>query len=198
VEGYGLEFYNAAERRLSPGEAKVELVKDRLGSERVFSGIGFTHLSGPDAIGDSPKSCTYTRLNTMSEKIAAQFRLTDMLQCVDRQDAAKNLILSHFIPDLIGNMHSFSKQGFRCIACNAKYRRVPLMGRCTRCSGKIVLTISKSSIEKYLEVATGLAERYRLEPYIRQRLALIRDEIRDVFGQAGGPESRQVNLAKFI
>ena len=48
---------------------------------------------------------------------------------VDRQDVAKRLILSHFIPDLIGNMHLFSKQGFRCISCNAKYRRVPLAGK---------------------------------------------------------------------
>ncbi|MDE1865221.1 MAG: DNA polymerase II large subunit [Candidatus Micrarchaeota archaeon] len=198
VESYGLDFYNSAERRIPPSEAKVELVKDRLGTGKEFSGICFTHLSGPGAIGDSPKSCTYTKLNTMAEKIDAQFRLTDRLECVDRPNAAKNLIMSHFIPDLIGNMHSFSRQGFRCIACNSKYRRVPLVGKCTRCGGKIVLTISKSSIEKYLEVAITLADRYKLEPYIRQRLSLIRDEIRDVFGYTGGPESKQINLAKFI
>ena len=149
-------------------------------------------------MNDSPKNCTYTKLNTMSEKIAAQFRLTDMLQCVDRPNAAKNLIMSHFIPDLIGNMHSFSRQGFRCIACNAKYRRVPLVGKCTRCAGQDSAHDIKSSIEKYLEVATSLAERYKLEPYIRQRIALIREEIKDVFGYAGGPESKQINLAKFI
>ncbi len=198
VEGYGLDFYNTAEKRVPPTEMKVELVKDRLGTGREFANIRFTHLSGPEAVRYSPKNCTYTKLNTMSEKIAAQFRLTDMLECVDRPNAAKNLILSHFIPDLIGNMHSFSKQGFRCIACNAKFRRVPLVGKCTRCGGKIVLTISKSSIEKYLEVATELADRYKLEPYIRQRIALIREEIKDVFGYAGGPESKQVNLSKFI
>ena len=47
-------------------------------------------------------------------------------------------------------------------------------------------------------MATDLADRYKLEPYIRQRIALIREEIKDVFGYAGGPESKQVNLAKFI
>jgi DNA polymerase II large subunit len=198
VTSYGLDFYNTAEKRVPPTEAKVELVKDRLGKGTEFSNIMFTHLSGPDAVKYSPKNCTYTKLNTMSEKITAQFQLTDLLMCVDRPNAAKNLIMSHFIPDLIGNMHSFSKQGFRCVACNAKFRRVPLVGKCTKCAGKIVLTISKSSIEKYLEVATGLAERYQLEPYIRQRLSLIRDEIKDVFGYNGGPESKQINLAKFI
>ena len=60
----------------------------------------------------------YTKLETMSEKITAQFKLTDMLECVDKKGAAKNLIMSHFIPDLIGNMHSFSRQGFRCVAWN--------------------------------------------------------------------------------
>jgi DNA polymerase II large subunit len=197
--GYGIEFYAAAERNAPPGEAKLELVKDRLGTPNAYSNIMFTHLSGPGAVAGSPKKSMYTKLNTMSEKIAAQFRLTDMLECVDRPDAAKNLILSHFIPDLIGNMHSFSRQGFRCVACNSKYRRVPLVGKCTRCHGKIVLTISKSSIEKYLEIATTLAERYALEPYIRQRLALIRDEIENVFGYSGTMESnRQVNLSKFM
>ena len=148
VEDYGLDFYRTAEKRVPPVEVKLELVKDRLGKKTEYSQLWFTHLSGPEAMNDSPKGSTYTKLNTMSEKIDAQFRLTDMLQCVDRPNAAKNLIMSHFIPDLIGNMHSFSRQGFRCIACNAKYRRVPLIGKCTRCAGKIVLTISKSSIEK--------------------------------------------------
>ena len=104
------------------------------------------------------------------------------------QDTARRLIISHFIPDLMGNLHSFSKQTFRCVSCNAKYRRVPLVGKCTRCQGKIVLTISKGGIEKYLNIATNLADRYTLEPYIKQRLMLIRDEIETLFGGVGGGE----------
>ena len=199
VESYGLEFYGCAERKMMPGEAKVGTVKDRIGGGDEYEHIWFTHDSGPGAIAGSPKSSTYTTLNTMSEKIDAQFRLTDMLECVDRPDSAKRLILSHFIPDLIGNMHSYSKQQFRCVACNAKYRRVPLVGKCTRCAGKIVLTISKSSIEKYLETAIGLAERYSLEPYIRQRLFLVKDEIENVFGFVGEAEDKkQFSLTKFL
>jgi DNA polymerase II large subunit len=199
VESYGLEFYSCAERKMMPGETKVGTVKERIGGGDEYEHIWFTHDSGPSAIAGSPKSSTYTTLNTMSEKIDAQFRLTDMLECVDRADSAKRLILSHFIPDLIGNMHSYSKQQFRCVACNAKYRRVPLVGRCTRCAGKIVLTISKNSIEKYLETAIGLAERYSLEPYIRQRLFLIKDEIENVFGFVGeADDKKQFSLTKFL
>jgi DNA polymerase II large subunit len=199
VEKYGLDFYQRAERKEYPGEAKIELVRNRIGTGKEFSEIWFTHLSGPDSVTYAPKRSMYTRLNTMSEKIEAQFKLTDMLECVDRSDSAKKLILSHFIPDLIGNMHSFSRQEFRCVACNAKYRRVPLVGKCTKCEGKLVLTISKSSIEKYLNVAISLSDRYSLEPYIRQRLALIKEEIENVFGFTGTLEStKQVNLTKFM
>lgn len=201
TEKYGLEFYDKTFQYLPPSEMQVETVKTRLNANKgKYSGLMFTHLSSGRAITDAPQRSMYTKLNSMKEKIDAQFRLMDILCSVDKPDSAKRLILSHFIPDLIGNMHSFSKQSFRCVACNAKYRRVPLVGRCTRCSGKIVLTISKGSIEKYLNMAIDLANRYNLEPYIKQRLILIKEEISNVFG--GEVESavpvKQFNLSRFM
>jgi DNA polymerase II large subunit len=201
TEKYGLEFYDKTFQYLPPSEMQVETVKSRLNADRgKYSGLMFTHLSSARAITEAPQKSMYTKLNSMKEKIEAQFRLMDILSSVDKPDSAKRLILSHFIPDLIGNMHSFSRQSFRCVACNAKYRRVPLVGRCTRCNGKIVLTISKGSIEKYLSMATDLANRYNLEPYIKQRLVLIKDEISNVFGgeaESAAP-TKQFNLSKFM
>ncbi|MDE1871324.1 MAG: DNA polymerase II large subunit [Candidatus Micrarchaeota archaeon] len=200
VTSYGLDFYEKTNQYASPSEAEVCIVRDRLKESHEFSDIMFTHLSGIDAINGSPHKSIYTRLNSMKEKIEAQFRLIDMLYSVDKADSAKRLLLSHFIPDLIGNMHSFSRQSFRCVACNAKYRRVPLIGKCTRCNGKLVLTISKGSIEKYLTMAIDLADRYDLEPYIKQRLVLIKEEIRDVFGTDAEPNApvKQFNLSRFM
>jgi DNA polymerase II large subunit len=207
VERYGIDFYNKTLEFASPADVSVELVGSRLGSGKEFSNLLFTHESSIDAIAQAPKRSIYTMLETMREKVELQFALTDRLYSVDRQDAAKRLILSHFIPDLIGNMHLFSKQGFRCISCNAKYRRVPLAGKCTRCNtGKLVLTVSRGGIEKYLVMAMELANRYDLEPYIKQRLMLIREEISNVFGggvsdgssAAAGRPTRQFNLAKFM
>ncbi|MGI0100395.1 MAG: DNA polymerase II large subunit [Candidatus Micrarchaeaceae archaeon] len=200
TERYGLEFYEKAGQYASPSGVSVETVKSRIPKKGEFSNVGFTHLSGINAISSAPHRSIYTRLNSMKEKIEAQFKLMDMLCSVDKSDSAKRLIMSHFIPDLIGNMHSFSRQSFRCVACNAKYRRVPLIGRCTRCKGKIVLTISKGSIEKYLNMAIDLANRYNLEPYIVQRLLLIRDEIKNVFGGEAGAAVpvRQFNLSRFM
>ena len=200
IEKYGLEFYEKTNQYLPPSDAKVEIVRSRLQNKEEFNNLRFTHLSSISAITEAPHKSMYTKLNSMVEKIEAQFRLMDILYSVDKADCAKRLIMSHFIPDLIGNMHSFSRQQFRCVGCNAKYRRVPLVGICTRCKGKLVLTISKGSIEKYLTMAIDLANRYNLEPYIKQRLLLIKDEIRDVFGsdlEAAVPV-KQFNLSKFM
>ncbi len=200
VDGFDLDFYDKTLLRLNPGETKVERVANRINNNTVYSQLKFTHLSGPTVLLDAPKKSMYTRLKSMDEKIDRQFKLMDKLCTIDKADTARRLIMSHFIPDLIGNLHSFSKQTFRCVSCNAKYRRVPLSGICRKCKGKLVLTISKGGIEKYLNTAIDLAERYKLENYLTQRLKLIKTEIETVFGGVGGGEkpTRQFNLSSYI
>ena len=199
VEKFNMEFYDKTLDRISPGEIKIERVGNRIGMPSVYANINFTHLSGPTSIEESPKRSMYTRMKSMSEKIDRQFELMDRLYTIDKADTARRLIMSHFIPDLIGNLHSFSKQTFRCVSCNAKYRRVPLIGVCRKCKGKIVLTISKGGIEKYLITAIDLAQRYQLESYITQRLILVKEEIENVFGGIGGGQTpvRQFNLSHY-
>ncbi len=201
VDRYGLNFYRKTLEYAVPGEVSVGLVSDRLNKDSVFHDLLFTHASGPTALADAPKRSMYTKLKTMHEKVDMQFRLADKLACVNRTDTARRLILSHFIPDLMGNLHSYSKQTFRCVSCNAKYRRVPLIGKCKRCKGKLLLTINKGGIEKYLTMAISLGDRYDVEPYIKQRLALLKDEIEHIFGGLGSVGefgTKQFNLAKFM
>jgi DNA polymerase II large subunit len=201
VNSFGLDFYDKCVQYPAPGEMSVEMVSNRLGTDRAYTGLAFTHGSSATALEDSPKKSAYTTLKTMQDKITMQFELMDRLFSVDRRDTARRLILSHFIPDLMGNLHSYSKQTFRCVTCNSKYRRVPLMGKCMRCGGKLLLTISKGGIEKYLDTAIKLADRYDLETYIKQRVALLKDEIETVFGGIGSsPEvpDKQFNLSKFL
>ena len=200
VPSYGLDFYEAANKYTMPGDVQVERVGSRLNSEAIYSNLMFSHGSSPSALNDAPKRSAYTKFKSMSEKISVQFRLMDTLCTIDRADTAKRLILSHFIPDLMGNMHSYSKQTFRCVSCNAKYRRVPLIGVCTKCGGKLVLTISKGGIEKYLNTAIDLAKRYDLEPYIKQRVQLLKEEIETVFGGVGNGvmPTKQFDLSKFM
>ncbi len=201
VDSYPLAFYNKTYDYVPPAEVEIERVENRLNTNAVYQDIRFTHGSSKMAIAVSPKRSQYVELKTMQEKVDAEFGIMDKIYAVNKRDAARRVITSHFIPDLIGNLHSFSKQTFRCSSCNAKFRRVPLSGKCTRDGGKLLLTISKGGIEKYLEMAIALAERYDLDPYIKQRLYLVRDEIDSIFGKAYGDINAtegQFSLVKYF
>ena len=201
AESFSLEFYLKTLEIVSPSEVQVELVESRLRKPNAFRDLRFTHGSSATAIKFAPKRSTYTQLKTMSEKIDVEFELMDMLASIDKRDAARRLIMSHFMRDMIGNLHSYSKQRFRCGSCNAKFRRVPLSGKCTKDGGKLLLTIAKGSIEKYLNTATKLADRYNLDTYTKQRIMLVRNEIDNLFGSLdiNVEENRgQFNLANFL
>ncbi|MCX6777329.1 MAG: DNA polymerase II large subunit, partial [Candidatus Micrarchaeota archaeon] len=190
---YPLELYEAADNFSSPGEIKLEKVGDRLGTPGQYSGLMFTHRAS--SIHDGPVMTRYVELKTMKEKIAAQFALCAKIRAVDVKDAAERVVLQHFIPDLYGNLRSFSRQVFRCVNCNSKYRRVPLRGKCTRCGGKLLLTINKGGIEKYLKISQEMVAQYELPDYLKQRLALLEVEIASVFEDE---TSKQFNLSEFM
>ena len=81
------------------------------------------------------------------------------------------------------------------MGCNAKYRRVPLVGKCTKCGGKIIFTVSEGSVIKYLEPTLSLAEKYNLPAYIKQTLELTRRRIEGVFGKE---KEKQAGLGKWF
>ncbi|MFH1285850.1 MAG: DNA polymerase II large subunit [Candidatus Micrarchaeota archaeon] len=190
---YPLQLYEAALRFASPGEVKVERVSERLGKPEQYMNLNFSH--GASSINDGPIKTRYVELKTMREKIDAQFTLCEKIRAVDPRDAAERLILSHFLPDLYGNLRSFSRQQFRCVDCNAKYRRVPLRGKCVRCGGKLLLTINKGGIEKYLTISKEMVDKYSLPNYLKQRLILLEKDISSVFEDE---TSKQFNLADFM
>ncbi len=198
VDSYDLGFYEKTFDYAMPSEMEIELVQNRLGGKREYTDLKVTHGASMRSLIKAPKKSTYTELKTMQEKVDAEFGLMDKIYAIDKRDAAKKVILSHFIPDLIGNLNSFSKQTFRCTSCNTKYRRVPLSGKCRKDGGKLLLTISKGGIEKYLEMAIALAEKYDLEPYIKQRLILVKNDILETFGEAPEEKQKQFNLSNFI
>jgi len=114
---------------------------------------------------------------------------------VDTKDVARKVIESHFLPDLAGNLKAFSKQTVRCVGCNAKYRRVPLSGVCRKCGGKLILTVHKGSVEKYLNITKEMIDKYGLEDYLRQRVDILERSIDSVFEEE--PQS-QVSLVDFL
>jgi len=117
------------------------------------------------------------------------------IKAVDISKAVEKIITSHFLPDLYGNLHSFGTQEFRCVDCNTHYRRPPLKGKCEKCGGKIILTINKGGIEKYLQVSQEIALKYKTPKYLQQRLELIRKEIEDTFKKE---PQQQFQLSQYL
>lgn len=178
---YPLEFYRATIQHVHSKEMEsiMGLVSSRLGTELQYEQFGFTH--GTNDISEGPKQSTYKTLKTMMDKMNAQLNLAAKIRAVDEADVAYKVIERHFLPDIIGNMRAFSKQAVRCPTCNISYRRPPLQGCCTKCNGKLTLTVHEKSVKKYLEISKEIAERYSISPYARQRINLVEKNIDSLF-----------------
>ena len=76
----------------------------------------------------------------------------------------------------------YKMSSVRCVNCNEKFRRPPLIGKCTKCGGKIIFTISQGSVTKYMKPTMDLANNYKLPDYMNQTLELLQRRIDSVFG----------------
>jgi DNA polymerase II large subunit len=195
VDGaYSLEFY---EKTLERAEAKrvssmIDLVSHRLGTEAQFEGFKFTTPVSNINLGNS--NSAYKQFKSMIEKLNMQLELGEKIDAVDVRDVALKVLTTHFIRDIAGNLRAFSTQAFRCKSCNKRFRRLPLRGKCRFCGGALTLTVYRGGIEKYLDVAQSLIEKYDLPLYYGQRISLIKDEIILMFDNK---KPKQVSLVDF-
>ncbi len=178
---YPLEFYEACLNYKQPWDIKIEKIGDRLGSDREFENFGFTHSVGD--INKGVRCSAYKFIPTMQEKVKGQMDLAEKIRAVDENDVARLVIERHFIRDIKGNLRKFSSQQFRCVNCNEKYRRPPLLGVCLKCGGRIIFTVAEGSVIKYLEPSLSLAEKYDIPVYLKQTLDLTKRRIESVFGK---------------
>jgi DNA polymerase II large subunit len=201
VFAYPPEFYKLCEMGASPGEygAIIETIGDRLGSPGQFQGIGYTE--GCTDINLGAHLGAYNTLKTMLDKLESQLELSEKVLAVDAETVALKVLTSHFMKDIIGNLRAFTSQKFRCMGCNRKYRRIPIKGVCLRCGGKLSLTVYKGGIEKYVSPALGLVKRFDLDSYYRDRLGLVRAELRSIFQEEEDVEEqldKQISLTDFM
>jgi len=131
----------------------------------------------------------------MEEKLKGQMDIAEKIRAVNTRDVARLVIEKHFIRDTKGNLRKFSMQQFRCVKCNEKFRRPPLVGKCTKCGGRIIFTISEGSVIKYLEPSISLAKKYNIPAYLKQSLELLKRRIEDVFGKE---KEKQEGLGKWF
>ncbi|MBW3012683.1 DNA polymerase II large subunit [Candidatus Woesearchaeota archaeon] len=193
---YPLEFYNACLEWKNPWDVKIQKVLERLGTPAQYEGYGFTHDT--DDFNTGVLISSYKTLPAMQEKLLVQMDIAEKIRAVDEADVAALVINKHFVKDTKGNLRKFSQQLFRCVACNSKYRRPPLIGKCInpKCkNGRLIFTISEGSVVKYLEPSLSIAERYNVSPYIKQTLELTKVRIESVFGK---DKEKQEGLGKWF
>ncbi|MEK6876696.1 MAG: DNA polymerase II large subunit, partial [Nanoarchaeota archaeon] len=178
---YPLEFYEACLNYKQPKEVYIERLGKRLGTEGQYNGFGFTH--DVSDLNSGVLCSAYKTIPSMEEKLKGQMELADKIRAVDASDVARLVIEKHLIRDIRGNLRKFSMQQFRCSNCNEKYRRPPLVGKCLKCGGRIIFTISEGSIIKYLEPAISLADKYDLPSYLKQNLELTKRGVESLFGR---------------
>jgi DNA polymerase II large subunit len=195
TSNYPLEFYEATMKGANPKnfEDKFDLISKRLGTEMQYVDLGFSHDTSDIAAG--PRNSSYKTLETMIDKMDAQLELAKLIRAVDEKDVAERVINSHFLPDLIGNLHAFSKQKVRCTKCGARFRRPLLKETCPKCGGHIILTVHEGSVRKYLDISLKVADEYQVSNYTRQRLELVKIEIDSLFKNE---RSKQLALADFM
>ncbi len=197
---YPLEFYEGALQMKNPWEVqhgekqeKIEQLSNRLGTPAQYEGWGYTHPV--DNFNKGVQCSAYKTAPTMEEKLLGQMEIARKVRAVDMDDVARLVIQKHFLKDIKGNLRKFSMQQFRCVKCNEKFRRPPLSGHCTICSGKLIFTVTESSVVKYLGPSMMLCEKYNFSPYLKQTLDLLKQQVDNVFGKE---KEKQAALKNFF
>jgi DNA polymerase II large subunit len=95
----------------------------------------------------------------------------------------------------MGNMRSYSSQGFRCSSCGEKYRRVPLIGRCIRCDNELLQTVTRGSVEKYMGIAANMCNLYKMNDYLQSRIDSLMTELKLTFKEE---KKEQSTLTEFM
>lgn len=190
---YPLEFYEATLEYKSPAEVKLDKIGSRLNTPLQYEKMGFTHDTND--INETVRYSAYKTLPSMKEKLDGQMNIAAKIRAVDKENVAQLVVEKHFIKDTKGNLRKFSTQEFRCVNCNEKYRRPPLVGKCLKCKGKIIFTVSEGSVTKYLGPTIELAEKYNFSPYLKQSIDLLKRRIESVFGKE---KEKQIELNKWF
>jgi len=195
VRQYPREFYEATREMADPEEVEdvMKIAEETLGTDREYTDFHHSHDTSDLALG--PDLSAYKTLGSMMDKMDAQLELARKLRSVDETDVAERVIEYHFLPDLIGNLRAFSRQETRCLDCGEKYRRMPLTKECRECGGQVNLTVHRGSVNKYMETAIQVAEKYDCREYTKQRLEIMDRRLESIFEN---DKNKQGSIADFM
>jgi DNA polymerase II large subunit len=194
TSSYPLEFYQKTLEGADPKQVEglVETVHGRLGKPEQYEGFHFSHPTY--GIAGGPRRSSYVLQRTTQAKINAQLGLAKKICAVDASDVAARVLQTHLIPDLLGCLRAFTSQKFRCVECNTRYRRVPLVGHCLKCGGRILTTVSKNTVTKYFQLAKEMIRDYDVGKVFEERIEMIEQNLASVFE---GKNTVQKRLTEF-
>lgn len=185
MTNYTLDFYNAAINMEIPStlSKKILRAEQRLGTPGQYEGFVFSHDTRD--ISEGPLITRYKDSSLkIRDKLDDQLRLAKRIRAVNASDTALRILEKHALPDLQGNLRAFASQKVRCVTCNAKYRRVPLSGKCNnpKCeSSNIILTVPPKGVSKYFDICEKLVYEFNLGTYHENRLARIKLALDSLF-----------------
>ncbi|MDC0154227.1 DNA polymerase II large subunit [Nitrosopumilus sp.] len=188
-----LEFFESTIQQSKASDVtSVEIIKSRLETKRQFYDYHFTHSTS--SLTTSKSRSAYSTLGSMLDKFDMQVRNAELIDVVNPSELVSNVISTHLVPDIMGNLRAYARQSFRCTACGKSYRRMPLIQTCV-CGHKLIATITRGSVEKYLKLAKRLVDKYDVGEYQRGRIHALSDEIELVFGKSEGDQSLLTDYA---
>ena len=188
-----VEFFDTTYNETKAADiTSVEIIKSRLETERQFYDYYFTHPT--TTLTTSKSRSAYSTLGSMLDKFDMQIKNAELISAVNTSEIVSNVISTHLVPDIMGNLRAYARQNFRCTGCGKSYRRMPLIQTCV-CGHKLIPTITRGSVEKYLKLAKRLVEKYDVGRYQRGRIHALSDEIELFFGKNQGDQSLLTDYA---
>ena len=175
---------------------KVDIIKDRIGSELQFYNYYFTHHT--NLLTTEEKRSAYSRLTTMNEKLDMQISTAKLINAVVPDEVASMVLTTHIIPDIMGNMRSYSSQAFRCTKCGDKYRRIPLAGKCLGCGNNLIQTVTRNSVEKYVYIALDIRNKFKMNDYLSSRIESLVMELNYIFKEKEIQKNPQSSIFDYL
>ncbi|MEM2351103.1 MAG: DNA polymerase II large subunit [Thermoproteota archaeon] len=168
---YSLEVYSLAWQNVKPKEIEghINLVKNN------NPNIAWTHNT--TNIVDGVRKNVYSTIESIDRKLKLQLEITSVLAGVNEREFIENLLNSHLLKDISGNIRAFFTQKFRCKKCGKKFRRLLLSSKCTSCGGELSPTVYVSSVKKYLMLGKKILSRLPLDSYFLSNVELLEKEL---------------------
>jgi DNA polymerase II large subunit len=134
----------------------------------------------------------------MNEKLDMQISTAKLINAVIPDEVASMVLTTHILPDIMGNMRSYSSQTFRCTNCREKYRRIPIAGKCLGCGNNLIQTVTRNSVEKYVYIALDIRNKFKMNDYLSSRIESLVMELNYVFKEKKLQKNPQSSIFDFM